>query len=57
LLGAGEAVARWWLDRGALPFTAVQAICHALVEAALAAYRASAAPAARVQRMVAVATT
>lgn len=57
LLGAGEAVARWWLDRGVLPFTAVQAICHALVEAALAAYRTSAAPAARLQRMVAAATT
>ena len=41
LLGAGEAVARWWLDRASLPFPAVQAITHALVDAALAAFRAA----------------
>jgi len=40
LLGAGETLARWWLDRGSLPFATLQAITHALVEAALAAYRA-----------------
>jgi AcrR family transcriptional regulator len=39
LLGAGEALARWWLDQQRLPFTAVQAITHQLVEAALAAFR------------------
>jgi AcrR family transcriptional regulator len=39
LLGAGEALARWWLARGALPFATVQAITHELVDAALAAFR------------------
>jgi AcrR family transcriptional regulator len=39
LLGAGEALARWWLGRGKPPFATVQAITHELVEAALAAYR------------------
>lgn len=42
LLGAGEALARWWLDHGRVPFPAVQAITHELAEAALAAYRAAA---------------
>lgn len=47
LLGAGEALARWWLDRGSVPFATLQSITHALVEAALAACRAGApAPAA-----------
>ena len=41
LLGAGEAVARWWLGRDSLPFPAVQAITHALVDAALAAFQAA----------------
>lgn len=41
LLGAGEALARWWLDRGRLPFASVQAITHELVDAALAAFRAA----------------
>ena len=41
LLGAGEAVARWWLDRASVPFPAVQAVTHELVDAALAAYRAA----------------
>lgn len=42
LLGAGEALARWWLDRGGVPFAAVQAATRELADAALAAYRASA---------------
>jgi len=41
LLGSGEALARWWLDRGGLPFATLQKITHALVDAALAAYRAA----------------
>jgi len=41
LLGAGEALARWWLARGGLPFATVQAITHELVDAALAAFRAT----------------
>jgi AcrR family transcriptional regulator len=41
LLGAGEALARWWLGRARLPFTAVQAVTHRLADAALAAYRAA----------------
>jgi len=41
LLGAGEALARWWLDRGGLPFATLQKITHALVDGALAAYRAA----------------
>jgi len=44
LLGTGEALARWWLDRGSLPFATVQAITHVLVEAVLAAFRASVPP-------------
>ncbi len=40
LLGAGEALARWWLDRGShLPFSTLQKITHALVDGALEAYR------------------
>lgn len=42
LLGAGEALARWWLDRGSVPFTAVRAITREMADATLAAYRASA---------------
>ena len=42
LLGAGEALARWWLARGSLGFAAVQAITHELAGATLAAYRAAA---------------
>lgn len=42
LLGAGEALARWWLDRASLPFVTVQAITHALVDASLAAFQAGA---------------
>jgi len=41
LLGAGEALARWWLGRSKVPFPAVQAVTHELVDAALAAYRAA----------------
>jgi AcrR family transcriptional regulator len=41
LLGAGEALARWWLGYGRLPFADVQAITHELVDAALAAFRAA----------------
>ena len=41
LLGSGEALARWWLDRGGLPFATLQKITHALVDAALAAWRAA----------------
>ena len=50
LLGAGEALARWWLDRASLPFPALQAITHRLVEGALAAYRADSAPRSAVRR-------
>ena len=40
LLGAGEALARWWLDRGSrLPFASLQKATHALVDGALEAYR------------------
>lgn len=42
LLGAGEALARWWLARGDLPFASVQGITHELVDAALDAFRAAA---------------
>jgi hypothetical protein len=42
LLGAGEALARWWLGRDSLPFATVQAITHELADAALAAFRAAA---------------
>ena len=41
LLGAGEALARWWLGRGSLPFATMQGITHELVEAALAAFRSA----------------
>ena len=41
LLGAGEALARWWLDRPGVPFPAMQAVTHELVDAALAAYRSA----------------
>ena len=41
LLGAGEALARWWLGRERLPFKSVQAVTHRLADAALAAYRAA----------------
>jgi AcrR family transcriptional regulator len=42
LLGTGEALARWWLDRGVLSFAALRAVTHRLVGAALAAWRADA---------------
>jgi len=42
LLGAGEALARWWLDRGGgLPFATLQKITHALVDGALATWRSA----------------
>jgi AcrR family transcriptional regulator len=41
LLGAGEAIARWWLGRDRVPFASVQAVTHELVDAALAAFRAA----------------
>jgi AcrR family transcriptional regulator len=41
LLGAGEALARWWLTQGGVSFATVQAITHELAAAALAAYRAA----------------
>ena len=44
LLGTGEALARWWLDRSSLPFAEVHAIVHVLVEAVLTAFRAGAPP-------------
>ena len=45
LLGAGEALARWWLDRGgSLPFATLQKITHALVDGALATWRSSGRP-------------
>jgi len=39
LLGAGEAVARWWLAQRAVPLAAVQAITRQLADAVLGAYR------------------
>lgn len=44
LIGAGEAVARWWLDKPNLPFTMMQQMARNIVEAVMAAYRADAAP-------------
>lgn len=57
LLGAGETLARWWLDQERLPFTTVQAITHQLVEAALSAYRTGATLAALPTRLAADVTT
>ena len=44
LIGAGEAVARWWLDQPDLPFATMKRMARQIVEAVLAAYRAEAAP-------------
>ena len=57
LLGAGETLARWWLDRDSLPFETLQAVTQALVEAALAAFRAGAPRAAPRRAAVAHAVT
>lgn len=39
LLGAGEALARWWLAQRKLPFTAVQVVMRQLAESVLTAYQ------------------
>lgn len=39
LLGAGEAIARWWLAHRKVPFAAVQVLTRHLAEAVLAAYQ------------------
>jgi AcrR family transcriptional regulator len=44
LLGAGEALARWWLTQRKVPFAAVQALTRQLADGVLAAYRAGATP-------------
>jgi AcrR family transcriptional regulator len=50
LLGAGEALARWWLDLGKLPFATMQAITHGVVETLLTVYASAAVPAPRAAR-------
>jgi AcrR family transcriptional regulator len=44
LIGAGEAVARWWLDQPGLPFARMNVMARHIVEGVLAAYRAEVAP-------------